>query len=180
MNRSLVIGGLVAITTVGCGDGDSPGAGQNPDVSGSGSEPAVALSTAAVAQIKSLLEEKEARAPAERKISSQLLYALKGMPFEQSPTAARLESATQSDDAGRALVDVKAEVTPALLDEFQLFLAQNRIQPGISEWSGERAFIRNRLKTEIFNQAIGIEKGDEVEAQRDPQIQKALEAIGVK
>ena len=39
-------------------------------------------------------------------------------------------------------------------------------------------FIRNRLKTEIFNQAFGVEKGDEVEAQRDVQILKALEAIG--
>jgi carboxyl-terminal processing protease len=72
------------------------------------------------------------------------------------------------------------EVTPALLDEFQLFLAQNRIQPGISEWSAERVLVRNRLKTEIFNQAFGIEKGDEVEAQRDPQIQKALAAVGAK
>jgi len=34
------------------------------------------------------------------------------------------------------------------------------------------------LKTEIFNQAFGVEKGDEVEAQRDVQILKALEAIG--
>ncbi len=38
-------------------------------------------------------------------------------------------------------------------------------------------FIINRLKTEIFNQAFGVEKGDEVEAQRDPVIQKALETI---
>jgi hypothetical protein len=36
----------------------------------------------------------------------------------------------------------------------------------------------NRLKTEIFNQAFGVEKGDEVEAQRDPVILKALEIVG--
>ena len=42
----------------------------------------------------------------------------------------------------------------------------------------ERDFIANRLKTEIFNQALGVEKGDEVEAQRDPQISKALEIMG--
>jgi len=47
----------------------------------------------------------------------------------------------------------------------------------VSEWSGEREFIRNRLKTEIFNQALGVAKGDEVEAERDPQIQKALEIL---
>jgi carboxyl-terminal processing protease len=70
------------------------------------------------------------------------------------------------------------EVTPAVLDEFQVFLAQRNIQPSIAEWSGERDFVRNRLKTEIFNQALGVEKGDQVEAQRDPAILKALEVMG--
>ena len=68
-------------------------------------------------------------------------------------------------------------MTPALLDEFQVFLAERNIQPGVAEWSSERDFIQNRLKTEIFNQALGVEKGDEVEAQRDPQIQRAVELI---
>ena len=58
------------------------------------------------------------------------------------------------------------------------YVSERRIQPGIGEWSGERAFIRNRLKTEIFNQVFGVEKGDEVEAQRDPLILKALEVVG--
>jgi len=72
------------------------------------------------------------------------------------------------------------DVTPPLLEDFQVFLSQRRITPGISDWSQDRAFIRNRLKTEIFSQAFGIAKGDEVEAQRDPQILKALEVIGAK
>jgi carboxyl-terminal processing protease len=70
------------------------------------------------------------------------------------------------------------DVTPALLDEFQVFLSQRNIQPGVAEWSSERGFVQNRLKTEIFNQALGVEKGDQVEAQRDPQILKALEVLG--
>jgi carboxyl-terminal processing protease len=70
------------------------------------------------------------------------------------------------------------DVTPAQVDEFRVFLSQRQIQPSIAEWSGEREFIRNRLKTEIFNQALGVAKGDEVEAQRDPQILKALEILG--
>ena len=37
--------------------------------------------------------------------------------------------------------------------------------------------IQWRLKTELYNLALGVEKGDEVEAQSDPQIQKALEAV---
>ena len=48
---------------------------------------------------------------------------------------------------------------------------------GLAEWSGDLDFIRNRLKTEIFNQSLGVEKGDEVEAQRDPQIQRAVDLI---
>jgi carboxyl-terminal processing protease len=56
-------------------------------------------------------------------------------------------------------------------------LAEHRIEPGLAEWSSNLDFIRNRLKTEIFNQSLGVEKGDEVEAQRDPQIQRAVELI---
>jgi carboxyl-terminal processing protease len=70
------------------------------------------------------------------------------------------------------------EVTSPLLDGFRVFLSQRGIQPGIGEWSSEMDFIRNRLKTELFNQAFGVEKGDEIEAQRDPVILKALEAVG--
>ncbi len=69
------------------------------------------------------------------------------------------------------------EVTPTLLDDFQGFLSQRNIQPGVNEWSAERDFIVNRLKTEIVNLSLGVEKGDEVEAHRDPQILKALEVM---
>lgn len=74
-------------------------------------------------------------------------------------------------------VDEKFEITPALLDQFQVFCADRRIQPGVAEWSRERDFITNRLKSEIFNQALGVEKGDEVELQADPQVRKALEVV---
>jgi carboxyl-terminal processing protease len=70
------------------------------------------------------------------------------------------------------------EVTPQILDEFRVFLSDRSIQPGVGEWFAEREFVVNRLKTEIFNQAFGVEKGDEVEAQRDPVILKALEVLG--
>lgn len=69
------------------------------------------------------------------------------------------------------------EVTSPLLGEFQVWLSQRRIQPGVGEWTREREFVTNRLKTEIFNQAFGVAKGDEVEAERDPVIQKALEVV---
>jgi carboxyl-terminal processing protease len=70
------------------------------------------------------------------------------------------------------------EVTPQLLDRFKAYLSERDIQPGVAEWSAEREYVENRLKTEIFNQALGVEKGDEVEAQRDPVIRKALETLG--
>jgi carboxyl-terminal processing protease len=69
------------------------------------------------------------------------------------------------------------EVTAAVLDDFRLYLADRGIQPSVSEWSEGQDFIRNRLKTEIFNQSLGVAKGDEIEAQRDPQIQRAVDLI---
>ena len=66
---------------------------------------------------------------------------------------------------------------PRLLDDFKVFLSERSIQPGVGEWSTERDFIVNRLKTELFNQAFGVEKGDEIEAQRDPQILRALSRL---
>jgi carboxyl-terminal processing protease len=70
------------------------------------------------------------------------------------------------------------EVTPQLVDRFQAWAGARGIQPTVGEWAVEREFVRNRLKTEIFNQAFGVEKGDQVEAQRDPAILKALEEMG--
>ena len=75
-------------------------------------------------------------------------------------------------------IDSDFEVTAPILAEFQVFLAGRKIQPSVGELSLEQEFIKNRLKTEIFNQAFGVEKGDEVEAQRDPVVLKALEVLG--
>jgi carboxyl-terminal processing protease len=69
------------------------------------------------------------------------------------------------------------EITPAILDEFQVFASEHNIQPNIGEWSKERGWIENRLKQEIVNLAFGVAKGDEVEAERDPVVQKALTAV---
>jgi len=68
-------------------------------------------------------------------------------------------------------------VTGQVLDQFQTWLSERQIQPSLREWIDTRSFIEWRLKTEVFNLALGVEKGDEVEAQGDEQIQKALEAV---
>jgi len=75
----------------------------------------VAVARAAAHQQPPAASEKEARTPAQRKINSQILYEIyrrrgqatrKGVP--PGPTGVDV------DGRGRALVDVRAEVTPAL------------------------------------------------------------------
>jgi carboxyl-terminal processing protease len=69
------------------------------------------------------------------------------------------------------------DVSNQLLDELQVFLSARNIRPGLAEWSNEREWIRSRLKQEIFNQALGVAKGDEVEAKRDPVTRRAVELL---
>ncbi len=103
-------------------------------------------------------------------------------PAGMSPLRAALEASGSfpnfaTEYVQKHKVTEDFELTPQVLDEFQVFAAQRNIQPSIAQWTADRDFIQNRLKTEIFNQALGVEKGDQVEAQRDPQVQKALEAL---
>lgn len=65
----------------------------------------------------------------------------------------------------------------SLLDDFRVWLSERKIQPSVSEWSGDSTWIRSRLKQELHNQAFSVEKGDEVEAQRDPQTQRAVDEL---
>lgn len=77
--------------------------------------PAAVAARAAAPQQPPAASEKEARTPAQRKINSQLLYEIyrrrgdadrKGVP--PGPTGVDV------DGRGRVLVDVRADVTPAL------------------------------------------------------------------
>ena len=79
---------------------------------------------------------------------------------------------------GHSGITEEFEVTPEMLNEFQLFLSKRYIRPDLSEWSSTLNYIRSRLKQEIINLALGVAKGDEVEAARDPQVLAALKAIG--
>jgi carboxyl-terminal processing protease len=66
------------------------------------------------------------------------------------------------------------DVDAALLDDFHLYASERGIQPSVPEWLRERDWIQARLRTEIYNQAFGVAKGDEVEAQSDPQVKAAV------
>jgi carboxyl-terminal processing protease len=69
------------------------------------------------------------------------------------------------------------EVTGDVLDDFQLYASERGIQPSVAEWLENRGWIQDRLRVEIYNQAFGVAKGDEVEAQTDPQVKAAVAAI---
>jgi carboxyl-terminal processing protease len=74
-------------------------------------------------------------------------------------------------------VDRNFEVSNQLLDDLQLFLSERNIRPGLAEWSPDREWIRSRLRQEIFNQALGVAAGDEVEMRRDRLVRRALEGL---
>src|SRR4051812_15307356 len=81
---------------------------QAPDVNG--------IAPEGLAQIEALLREKETRTPAERKIDSQLLYARRmqlGVPI--APGVQTLEVDIPKADDGHVVVDVKANLTAALM-----------------------------------------------------------------
>jgi carboxyl-terminal processing protease len=83
----------------------------------------------------------------------------------------------KSDVAQADLSGADFAVTPALLEEFQVYAGQRNIQPSVGEWTQERAWVQSRLKQEILNQTLGVAKGDEVEAQRDPAVRAAIERL---
>jgi len=77
----------------------------------------------------------------------------------------------------RTRITPEFEMTGALLDDFKVWLSQRRIQPPLSEWLSEKSWIENRLMQEVITLAFGVEKGDEVEAQRDPVVLRATSKL---
>ena len=108
----------------------------------------------------------------------QITYPRQFTEFERviEATNSFFEFAKQLSDKNLK-VSEEFEVTPEMLDDFQLFLSERRIRPGLSEWSATLEFIRSRLKQEIFNLAFGVERGDELEILRDLEVQAALLAV---
>jgi subtilisin-like proprotein convertase family protein len=102
MNRLL---GVVATFAVcGCSSG-TPGQSEGA---------AAGLPASAVKQIEALMAEKDARTPAQRKLSSQLLYARNGMPAGVDwKRSTAVQSNAQVDGKGRYLVDVRGDLGDA-------------------------------------------------------------------
>jgi carboxyl-terminal processing protease len=70
------------------------------------------------------------------------------------------------------------EITPEILEQFRAYVNARRIQPSLSEWISVGDFVSNHLLAAIFDQSLGVEKGDQIEARRDPVIQRAILEIG--
>jgi carboxyl-terminal processing protease len=107
---------------------------------------------------------------------------IEAFPADQSPFEQVLEgSGSFTSFATEYIRDHKIaegwEVPPEALDQFQLWLSERQIQPSLQEWIGDRDYIQSRLRTEVYYLALGVEKGDEMAAQSDQQIQKALAAV---
>jgi carboxyl-terminal processing protease len=79
--------------------------------------------------------------------------------------------------AGHSPLPGSFRITPDIMDDFRVFLAGRQIQPSIAEWSAEHGWISTRLLEEIVTQARGVDKGDEIHAQHDPQVQAALKTL---
>lgn len=103
----VVAAGLSSSLLVGCGDSAPPVDAEEAD----------ALPPTAVSQIEALLAEKAVRTPAQRKISSQLLYAASGKFRDATQPmrdpAKQITSLAQTDSRGRVLVDIAGDVTDA-------------------------------------------------------------------
>ncbi len=74
-------------------------------------------------------------------------------------------------------IDRSFEITPAILDDFQLFLSERQIRPTLAEWTSNVEVIRASLKQEALNLTVGVDAGDAVELGIDPQVRAAIQAI---
>ena len=59
----------------------------------------------------------------------------------------------------------------------RVFLSAHKIQPPISDFLRDRAWIQSRLKQEVLSLKFGVAKGDEVEMQRDVVVQTAMKKL---
>lgn len=127
--RAFMMCAVSAASVIGCG-GSAPDTTASPDPDAT-PQSEVALPASALAQMKALIEEKAARTPAQRKVSSRLLYAKSGR--FGAPKAASLKGGGEAppgeptdsrnvlelDDQGRVLVDIKGDLNGGLQREVE-------------------------------------------------------------
>ncbi len=116
-------------------------------------EEKVRISQNALGQIESLIREKETRTPEQKKIDSQLLYRLKQKRGGQiAPGVENLAIGVREGSDGRALLDIRAKVTPEVLEAIR--------QAGGEVISAHEQFdaIRAKLPLEALEQIAGLDE----------------------
>jgi carboxyl-terminal processing protease len=71
-------------------------------------------------------------------------------------------------------IDESFEVDGALLDQLREWLGERNVAPSLAEWSFDRSWLQSRVRQEVFNLALGVARGDEIELKRDPQVRRAV------
>jgi len=90
------------------------------DASGALVKNEAAIGQSAARQINALLQDKQSRTAAQKKISSKLIYTarmLQGLPA--APDVPSLETGVDVDAGGNMLVDITADVTDSLLAQLK-------------------------------------------------------------
>ena len=151
------------------------------------------ISPSAMRQIKGLLEEKAARTPAQRKIGSDLLIGRAGPRGRRMPESLpELRSRVEVDERGRTVVDIKAEVTDALIARIEevggevissfpqyqavrAHLPLDRLEE-VAELDEVRS-IRSAERFELHR--VNVSEGDTAHRARDARIAFGLDGTGV-
>ncbi len=79
----------------------------------------------------------------------------------------------QNWDVGGEEFEIPAEG----MERFQAFLMGVGIKIPLGSWETNQAYMKMRIKSELFNLTLGLEKGDEVLVRADPVVRKAQELL---
>jgi carboxyl-terminal processing protease len=65
------------------------------------------------------------------------------------------------------------EVTPEILEDFKATLEHNGVRAPDEYWLKDQDLLKLRIKVELTNLVFGLERGNELDTQGDPQVQRA-------
>ncbi len=69
------------------------------------------------------------------------------------------------------------QMTPALLGNFRDYLTEHQIRAPEDYWNHDQAYLKLRLRSELFNLVFGLARGDEVMTKGDHQVTRAASLL---
>ena len=69
------------------------------------------------------------------------------------------------------------ETTAEVMERFRAFLMGVGIKIPLDSWETNQAYMKMKIKSELFNLTLGLERGDEVLLRADPVVRKAQELL---